>query len=274
MAGDWIKLEHATPDKPEIAIASEMLGQSLGDTFLVFVRYWIWLDQNLSESRDDLVTFVSRKSIEKKFACPGLASVLEHIKWAEFDDEKQTLKVVNANYHNTNTAKTRALTQKRTKRWRDERVTQSASPEKRREEVVSSLRSETKSASAKQPPPLPEWIDRETWTDYLTMRRAIRKPLTPKGCSLAFSTLERLRAAGHDPKTVLEQSILNSWQGLFPPKDSVVALVQQPAVKWWLSEEATKSKAAELGLSPRGGETWQDFRGRIWERLNAAGRTG
>lgn len=32
---------------------------------------------------------------------------------------------------------------------------------------------------------------------------------------LAIAELNRLRAAGNDPKLVLEQSILNSWQGVF-----------------------------------------------------------
>lgn len=39
--------------------------------------------------------------------------------------------------------------------------------------------------------------------------------------------------------------------------------------KWWESESATKAKGDELGLRPRNGESWNDFRGRIRERIGA-----
>ena len=35
MAGDWMKVEKATPDKPEVAILARKLGVSLGDAFPV-----------------------------------------------------------------------------------------------------------------------------------------------------------------------------------------------------------------------------------------------
>ncbi len=63
---------------------------------------------------------------------------------------------------------------------------------------------------------LPEWIDPPDWADYVGMRKAIKKPMTPRACQLAIKTLERLRTEGHQPAAVLQQSILNSWQGLFP----------------------------------------------------------
>jgi len=62
---------------------------------------------------------------------------------------------------------------------------------------------------------LPDWIPPGTWNAFLDMRRKMRKPLVPAAVKLAIKKLEDLRAAGNDPKLVLEQSILNSWQGLF-----------------------------------------------------------
>jgi hypothetical protein len=141
MAGDWIKLEHATLDKPELAIASELLGISDGDAFLLFLRYWVWLDQNLDESRCGLVPFVSRKSLDRKFKCPGFASILERIGWASFDDEQQILTVANWERHNGKSAKSRALEQRkkadqraRLSRFGPDVVPLVAGPEKRREE--------------------------------------------------------------------------------------------------------------------------------------------
>lgn len=143
MAGDWIKLEHATLDKPELGIASDLLGISEGDALLLFLRYWVWLDENLDESRHGLVPFVSRRSLERKFQCPGFAATLERIGWAQFDDEQHILTVINWDRHNGKTAKSRALEQKKKARQRAELsrscpdvVPVDAAPEKRREEVT------------------------------------------------------------------------------------------------------------------------------------------
>lgn len=136
MAGDWIKIEHATPMKPELLTIAEFLGISRRESLGLFVDYCIWLDQNLDESRNGLVTQVSRKSLEETLQCSGFAALLEKVKWAYFDDEARTMTVLHWEFHNGNTAKTRAQTQKRAKRFRNaarnDDVTQTALPEKRR----------------------------------------------------------------------------------------------------------------------------------------------
>lgn len=55
-----------------------------------------------------------------------------------------------------------------------------------------------------------------TFNDYLIMRQKIRKPATEKAKELALKELHK-----HDLETataMLEQSIFNSWQGIFPLK--------------------------------------------------------
>lgn len=67
---------------------------------------------------------------------------------------------------------------------------------------------------------LPSWIDKEAWEAYLEMRKSIKKPMkTERAIKLAIHKLEVLLKQGHDPTAVLDQSIFNSWQGLFPIKD-------------------------------------------------------
>jgi hypothetical protein len=65
---------------------------------------------------------------------------------------------------------------------------------------------------------LPDWIELGDWRDYEAMRKSIRKPMTDRARKLAVAKLEQLRAAGESPADVLRQSILHSWQGLFPVK--------------------------------------------------------
>lgn len=62
---------------------------------------------------------------------------------------------------------------------------------------------------------LPEWIEAQTWNDYEEMRRKIKKPLTERAREIAVKKLLQLRSQGFSVEEVLEQSIFNSWQGLF-----------------------------------------------------------
>lgn len=66
---------------------------------------------------------------------------------------------------------------------------------------------------------LPEWLDKKIWIDYLEFRNKIKKPATIKAQELLLKKLGDLRTAGNDPVKVLEQSIMNSWQGIFPLKE-------------------------------------------------------
>jgi len=66
---------------------------------------------------------------------------------------------------------------------------------------------------------LPDWIDSERWNDYEDMRKKLKKPMTDKARSLAVGKLVELEVQGSPHEAVLEQSIMNSWQGLFPVRD-------------------------------------------------------
>lgn len=69
-------------------------------------------------------------------------------------------------------------------------------------------------------PPLPDWIPPDAWSGYVDMRKARGKPLTKNAVHLAVRELEKLKSEGNDPRAVLEQSTMNSWQGLFPVKSA------------------------------------------------------
>ena len=67
---------------------------------------------------------------------------------------------------------------------------------------------------------LPERIPAEPWAEFVTMRRRMGKPLTPRAKQLAVEKLDELATAGWPPGEVLNNSILNSYQGLVPPKEN------------------------------------------------------
>lgn len=58
------------------------------------------------------------------------------------------------------------------------------------------------------------------FADYVEMRKQIKKPMTSKAIDLAMKKLEELSKGDNDIAVqILDQSVLNSWQGLFPLKE-------------------------------------------------------
>lgn len=63
---------------------------------------------------------------------------------------------------------------------------------------------------------LPEWVSAFTWGAYEEMRKRIRKPMTDTARKLILGKLARIRDGGDDPEAVLNRSIANSWQDVWP----------------------------------------------------------
>lgn len=57
----------------------------------------------------------------------------------------------------------------------------------------------------------------QAFADYVEMRKKIKKPMTERAISLAMSKLHELSGGDNENAIrILEQSIMNSWLGLFP----------------------------------------------------------
>lgn len=79
------------------------------------------------------------------------------------------------------------------------------------------------------PLPLPVGLDQATWDDFKATRKRLKSPLTDKGELLLLAELSKLTKLGHDPKLVVEKSIMNGWKGLFPLKeDTPTKAANQP----------------------------------------------
>ncbi|WP_348995936.1 helix-turn-helix domain-containing protein [Achromobacter sp. HNDS-1] len=90
-----------------------------------------------------------------------------------------------------------------------------------------------KGAQAPPGPSLPAWLDVDAWAMFDRFRRSKdAKAWTDDARSLAIRELGKLRAAGHDPVVVIEQSVFRGWRGLFPPKgDFLLTQQDQPMVR-------------------------------------------
>lgn len=67
-------------------------------------------------------------------------------------------------------------------------------------------------------PDVPAWIPAEPWARYLQHRRELRKAMTPTATARLIAKLETMHAAGDDIGAALDESVANSWTGVFPPK--------------------------------------------------------
>lgn len=80
--------------------------------------------------------------------------------------------------------------------------------------------------------PEDEVLDK-AFKDYLSMRKAIKKPMTDRAIELSMSKLSKLSGNDNDlAVAILEQSVMNSWQGLFPLKQDKVEEPISIVDKW------------------------------------------
>jgi hypothetical protein len=60
----------------------------------------------------------------------------------------------------------------------------------------------------------------QAFTDYVEMRKKLKSPMTERAIQLAMGNLEKLSGGDNDIAVqILEQSVMNSWKGLFALKE-------------------------------------------------------
>jgi len=135
MAGDWIKFEHTTPDKPEVVGIAARLKMEQDSVVGKLARIWIWADQN---SVDGNAMGVTEAFLDRLTGKRGFAAAMRKVGWLLGEDG--ALSFPGFLRHNGASAKARADSNRRVAnhRQRNADVTgkalQKPLPEKRREE--------------------------------------------------------------------------------------------------------------------------------------------
>ena len=88
MAGDWIKVECVTPDKPEVDMIANALGIDHDSVVGKLLRLWIWADQqsisgnglNVTKTMIDRITFHT-----------GFSDALINVGWLEGEEGAYSL---------------------------------------------------------------------------------------------------------------------------------------------------------------------------------------
>jgi hypothetical protein len=133
MAGDWIKIEHVTPDKPEVIAISDILKIDQDAVFGKLCRIWIWMDE---QSVNGHALSVTENWIDRETRVTGFAEAMRTVGW--LGTKNGSLFLPNFDRHNGESAKKRSLDAKRQSRKRHADVTKTSrkprDQEKRREE--------------------------------------------------------------------------------------------------------------------------------------------
>lgn len=143
MAGDWMKVEKVTPDKPEIDAIAARLDIDPDAVFGKCFRVWRWFDDHTVDGNAPSVT---ASLLDRRIGVAGFAEALQAVGWLVVTGEGVTLPRFDR--HCGETAKQRGLTAKRASKSKSKsnadgnadgnaKVTQVALPreEKRTEEI-------------------------------------------------------------------------------------------------------------------------------------------
>ena len=133
MAGDWIKIENVTPNKPEVWQMAEFLKIDPDAVVGKMVRIWVWADE---QTYDGYAGSVTSALLDRITGLKGFTEAMLDCGWLLITSKG--LVFPNFDRHNGQTGKQRGLTAKRMQKLRgknsDDGGVTLASPEKRREE--------------------------------------------------------------------------------------------------------------------------------------------
>jgi len=65
---------------------------------------------------------------------------------------------------------------------------------------------------------IPSWLNKDLWEEFKQHRKTMKKPMTELSQKKTINQLEKMMKDGEDVEAVINQSIANGWQGIFPNK--------------------------------------------------------
>lgn len=205
MAGDWLKFDKSTPDKPEVWQIADALDIDPDAVVGKLMRLWSWMDDH---TQDGNAPSVSKKLLDRVVGVTGFCDAVIEAGWLV--DDGQHLSAVNFDRHNGKTAKNRALTAKRVAQHKqktnttgNDSLTPDALPreEKRREE-------KNKDSGQAKPAPKAKVTKADLVNEYglpddlvvqfLAIRKDKRQTLTPLAMTQLMAEFEKAGLTLHD----------------------------------------------------------------------------
>ena len=114
MTGNWLKVEHDTPEKPEVYRIAAELQITPDEALGILFRMWRWFDIHTEDGNARKMT---PALLDHCLGKPGFADVCVSVGWLVFSNEVASLP--NFHRHCGQTAKARGLTYKRVRQHRE-----------------------------------------------------------------------------------------------------------------------------------------------------------
>ncbi|WP_425221729.1 DnaT-like ssDNA-binding domain-containing protein [Pseudomonas sp.] len=108
MAGDWIKFELATLDKPEVCQIADLADIDIDAVLGKLLRVWGWFDQ---QTKNGNAPSVTKKLLNRLVGVERFCEHMVAVGW--MDDDGDLISLPNFIRHNGKSAKNRALTARR-----------------------------------------------------------------------------------------------------------------------------------------------------------------
>lgn len=109
----WIKIEFTTPDKPELISAARICDTSRANAFLAFFRLWSYFDVHTATG---FLPGLVPEDLDDIAKLKGFGQAMANIGWISAN--AQGISIANWEIHNGESAKKRALNQRRMQRVR------------------------------------------------------------------------------------------------------------------------------------------------------------
>ncbi|MCY1289834.1 hypothetical protein D9M70_389440 [compost metagenome] len=250
MAGDWIKFELATLDKPEVCQLADLANIDMDAVVGKLLRVWGWFDQHTENGN---APSVSKRLLDRLVGVTGFCDFMKSVGWMFEDDG--VISLPRFDRHNGKTAKNRLLTAKRVASHKaskgkgnakgngasvsdalpredldvEKKEQEQEPPLPPKGESAANASAEVQSGSPNDQPkakapktsrkfdPLtacPPNVSPEVWAKWVLCRKEQGKPLKQTTCEAQAEQL-----ANHpNPDEVIRRSIAGGWQGLFPDR--------------------------------------------------------
>lgn len=192
MAGDWIKMRHNLDTDYRVIEIASTLGMAELHVIGCLWKLWTWADSHTLDGNAIRVTSVT---LDRFTGVTGFSDALRKVGW--LDGRDGALSFPRFAEHNGQTAKKRAETKERVAKHRNAKsvtdVTQSALPEKRREEKRRDIKTNNHGRERSS-----HWKDetfQAIWLDWVTHVGVVSKPLSEPAEEAALYDLEKFSTA-------------------------------------------------------------------------------
>lgn len=205
MAGDWLKFEKATPDKPEVFAIAAKLDMDPDAVVGKLIRVWSWFDTHTVSGNGAGVT---RALLDRIAGVAGFVAAMESVDWIVVAPSGVSLP--NFDRHTGETAKSRALGAKRASEHRaksnDDSVTSTVTKALPREEKKREEKKEQRPA----PADLFAGVAPQVVADFQKLRQAKKAAIT----QTAVDGIQReATKAGMTLEAALRMCCERGWTG-------------------------------------------------------------